>query len=129
MKIMKYILAAALALVAIPVAFTGDFNLVTNSTVTVNGGIFDQSGFRSGGTGVIQPFLRIQNTPSETGYNTSGSPVPLDDKSGPFTHDLLLSDLALVTLSGQAGSFYQFRLDVNQTGNNDNPDMFRFDLY
>ena len=137
MKISKFLAIIAIALGGSSGVFGGDFNLVTNSTVTVpnsvdagaTSGIFDQSGFRSGGTGVIQPFLRIQANGSETGYNTSGSPVPFDDKAGPFTRDLLLSDLALVTLSGQAGTFYQFRLDVNQTSNSANPDMFRFDLY
>lgn len=137
MKITKYIrhlLVLAVVLLT-GSAFAGDFNLVTNSEVIVpntagaGAGIFDQSGFRSGGTGVIQPFLRIQANNTETGFNTSANPPPLDDKGGPFTRDLLISTLTPVTLVGQSGTFYQFRLDVNQTSNSNNPDMTRFDLY
>ena len=53
------------------------------------------------GTGVIDPFLRVQNSPSEQGYNTSGG-TPFDDKAGPWTHDIQFRDLqnTAVTLDG-----------------------------
>ncbi|HEX8898904.1 MAG TPA: hypothetical protein VF751_09420, partial [Chthoniobacterales bacterium] len=39
------------------------------------------------GTGVIDPFLRVQANGTEQGYNTSGG-TPFDDKAGPWTHDI-----------------------------------------
>ena len=41
---------------------------------------------------MIEPFLRIENTPAEQGYNTSNG-TPVDDKAGPWTHDLTLGEL------------------------------------
>jgi hypothetical protein len=67
------------------------------------------------GTGVIQPFLRVENTPMEQGYNTSGG-TPFDDKAGPWTHNLTLGDLqnSQVTLGGV--SYFKLLLDVNEPG-------------
>src|SRR6266480_683031 len=59
----------------------------TGGTITgVPGGParFDFMTQQPTGTGVIKPFLRVQNTPVERGYNTSGG-IPFDDKAGPWT--------------------------------------------
>jgi hypothetical protein len=87
---------------------------------TVNGGFFQQVPDQSTGTGVIDPFVRIQANGCQDGYNTSASPVPLDDKAGLWTHDLLLADVPVVTnpTGAPAGSYYQFLLDINQTAAN-----------
>src|SRR5438067_1293601 len=64
-------------------------------------------------TGVIDPFLRVQQTPIEQGYNTSGSPLPFDDKAGAWTHDLRVSDVRGVEIGG---TFYAaFLLDINES--------------
>src|SRR5438067_13624257 len=67
----------------------GDSGTITNSYGTAT---FDFTQPQPTGTGVIQPFLRVQNDPSEQGYNTSGG-TPFDDKAGPWTHNLTYADL------------------------------------
>lgn len=87
-------------------------------TAVVGGTFIVQQNFvQPAGTGVYDPFLRIDgpaNGTSESGYNTSVSPFPLDDL-GPlnFTHALLLSAVPIVTINGVA--YREFLLDVNQT--------------
>ena len=72
---------------------------------------------QSTGTGVIDPFVRIQQTGSERGYNTSLG-TPLDDKSpaGGFTRALTLGEVPIVNIGGV--DYRQFLLDINQTGAN-----------
>lgn len=88
------------------------------SSATINGGIFDVSVGAPTGTGVFDPFLRIQQTPAEGGWNenyTNPGDVPAgsDAKSDPHTHPLTLSDLATVTVNGN--TYYQFTLDLQES--------------
>jgi hypothetical protein len=53
----------------------------SNDSGTINGAQFVFTTPQPTGTGVIQPFLRVENTPIEQGYNTSGG-TPFDDKAG-----------------------------------------------
>jgi MYXO-CTERM domain-containing protein len=76
--------------------------------------IVSYTALQSTGTGVIQPFLRVQAKGQEQGYNTSGQPV-LDDKSGPWTHAIQAKDFDTVTLNG--AKYVEFVLDANQIGN------------
>jgi hypothetical protein len=87
----------------------------SNDSGTINGAQFVFTTPQPTGTGVIQPFLRIENTPTEQGYNTSGG-TPFDDKAGPWTHDLTFGDLqnTQVTLGGT--SYFKLLLDVNEPG-------------
>jgi hypothetical protein len=93
----------------------GDSGTITNSYGTA---IFDFTQAQPTGTGVIQPFLRVQNDPTEQGYNTSGvtPAAPFDDKAGPWTHDLTFADLmtTAVTINGQ--NYFKLLLDVNEPG-------------
>jgi hypothetical protein len=66
-------------------------------------------------TGVIQPFLRVENTPVEQGYNTSGG-TPLDDKAGPWTHNLTCGDLQNTQAILAGVSYFKLLLDVNEPG-------------
>ena len=67
------------------------------------------------GTGVLNPFVRIQQKGDEEGYNTSDG-SPLDDKAGIWTHDLRFSAVqAAVNIGGTA--YREFILDVNQDHN------------
>lgn len=72
---------------------------------------------QSTGTGVIDSFLRIQQTGQERGYNTSLG-TPLDDKApaGGFTRALTLGEIPTVNIGGTV--YRQFLLDINQNGNN-----------
>jgi len=69
------------------------------------------------GTGFVDPFVRIQRTGTESGYNTDGQ-IEFDtkDQGGHnWTHALLLSNLNPVMLNGTA--YYEFILDVNESAN------------
>lgn len=115
--------AATLALAALDVHAVPSINL---TAVTINGVAAANSGAIDGvqflynnqqpvGTGVFDPFLRLQVTGNaagdEQGYNTSASNV-LDNKSPlNWTHDILISSLQNV------GGFYEFTLDINEPGN------------
>jgi len=87
----------------------------SNDSGAINGAQFVFTAPQPTGTGVIQPFLRVENTPIEQGYNTSGG-TPFDDKAGPWTHDLTFGDLqnTQVTLGGV--SYFKLLLDVNEPG-------------
>ena len=93
----------------------GDSGTITNSYGTAT---FDFTQPQPTGTGVIQPFLRLQNDPNEPGYNTSGvtPAAPFDDKAGIWTHDLTFADLmtTAVTINGQ--NYFKLLLDVNEPG-------------
>jgi len=93
------------------------------------GGTFlvQQISAQSTGTGVIDSFLRVDQTSNnnyERGYNTSlyGQSVqpPLDDLGGNFTRALTLAEVPIVTIGGV--QYRQFLLDVNQNsgGTNNN---------
>ena len=86
------------------------------ATGTVNGAIFEQIDPRSTGSGVIDPFVRINPGGSqncEHGYNTDKRKLEFDENtSATFTHSLLLANVPVVTKGGIP--YYQFMLDVNQ---------------
>jgi hypothetical protein len=70
------------------------------------------------GTGVFDPFLRVQHTPTEQGYNTDGTPAPFDDKPPAlYQHSLQQSTLASFVINGV--EYYKFILDSNQSGTAD----------
>ena len=76
----------------------------------VNGAFFDVTFQQPTGTGVIDPFLRLQGRGRDgdaEGMNTSARNV-LDNKAGRWTHDLRLSDLV------DNNGYYQFLLDINE---------------
>src|SRR5919201_5392012 len=94
-------LSLALALLATVASATIVDLTGSNDSGSINGAQFVFTTQQPTGTGVIQPFLRVENTPVEQGYNTSGG-TPFDDKAGPWTHDLTFGALqnTEVTLGG-----------------------------
>lgn len=112
--------APALALPGPPTVnlTTSTVNQVPGSNFgTINGAEFLWNSQQPAGTGVFNPFLRLQNTgnrtPDEQGYNTNATQV-LDNKSPVnWTHDVLISTLQKST----DGQFYEFSLDINEPGN------------
>jgi hypothetical protein len=81
---------------------------------TINGALYETSDFRSGGTGVIESFVRLQQSGFERGYNTSGRPVAFNENtSGQFTRDLTLGQIPIRSIDGT--DYYEFILDINQT--------------
>lgn len=84
-------------------------------TATVGGTfIVTQMDQQPTGTGVIDPFLRLQAAGAEQGYNTDAvtPQVPFDDKAGIWTHALQLSNIPTVTIGGV--QYRQFLLDINE---------------
>jgi hypothetical protein len=110
---LSFVLGAAALAAAMPATA---LELVTaGSSGFVNGGFFEQVPDQSTGTGVIEPFLRVQANGTEQGFNTSVNNV-LDNKDGIWTHSLLVSDVPVVNLGGT--NYFQVLLDINQTGAN-----------
>jgi hypothetical protein len=97
---------------------TCDLGAATPSDAVINGGLFEVAVTQPTGTGVFDPFLRIQDKPAEGGWNedyTNDPDVPAGDdaKSDPHTHSLLLSSLAVVDVDGT--DYYQFTLDLQES--------------
>src|SRR2546428_9342348 len=114
----KSLSAAALVATGFLIASTASRATVVDLTGSNNSGSIGDAQFvftqpQPTGTGVIQPFLRVQNDPVEQGYNTSGG-TPFDDKAGPWTHDLTFADLVTtaVTINGQ--NYFKLMLDINE---------------
>jgi hypothetical protein len=99
----------------------------TTSPVTVNGGLFTTSYTQPAGTGVYDPFLTIQNTPWEQGYNSSTQ--PFDTKRVPqWNHEIQFSSLQVTTIGTQ--QYYGFAIDVNEpNGTKSNISLDAFNLY
>jgi hypothetical protein len=66
--------------------------------VQTSGGAFvsyfgdSDTSFGSSGTGIFTPFLRIQGSPTEQGYNTDGT-LQFDSKVGTWTHAIKVSQI------------------------------------
>ena len=105
------------------------------SPAVLNGGIFSTPDIANSlgkgtivGTGVFQPFVRIQEGGTgsgngvEQGFNTNGTGRYLDnhDKGDTnWNHAIKLSEVGQVCLSGGA-CYYEFLLDINEQGNDKN---------
>ena len=112
-KIAASIVAAGLAVAtanATVIDLTGD-----NNSGTANSAEFDWTPAQPTGTGVIQPFVRVQADVTEEGYNTSGG-EPFDDKAGIWTHDIQFSDLKTTAITINGTAYFQILLDVNEPG-------------
>lgn len=108
--------AVAALLVGAPAANASyDINLlVANQTVIsgVDNTLWTNTPLiQSSGTGVFDPFLRVQANGTETGMNTDGNP-PLDTKAGIWTHSIQFSELAVLNVNGT--DYYIFSVDINE---------------
>lgn len=77
-----------------------------SNTVTF---VFDKQ--QPSGTGVLDPFLRVQDNGTEQGYNSTQAnqgAYPFDEKFGIWTHDLTFA-----TLQAASGN-YNFVLDIGE---------------
>src|SRR6266571_1608245 len=81
---------------------------------TIGDALFFATNQQASGTGFIDPFLRVQASPTEQGYNTDGG-FPFDDKNpSNFQHSIQLSSLSQFNLNGM--EYFKFMLDANQSG-------------
>lgn len=90
-------------------------NLTTTNSGTISDGtntatfVFDKQ--QPSGTGVLDPFLRVQKNGTEQGYNSTQAnqgAYPFEEKFGAWTHDVLFSSLQLVN------GTYNFVLDIGE---------------
>src|SRR5262245_16261266 len=85
-----------------------------NASGFVNGGFFQETSPQPTGTGVIDPFLRLQATGTEQAYNTSAPPMQFDEKTDPnYTRNLMLSEIPKVIIGNT--TYRQFLLDINES--------------
>jgi hypothetical protein len=101
---------ASLAQAAVVDLINNDQGTITNEYGTA---IFQFTQPQPTGTGYIDPFLRVQANGAEQGYNTSGG-TPLDDKGGPWTHDIQFSDLQSTTVTINGTSYFKILVDLNE---------------
>ena len=109
-------LAAATACAAFTSAQASVVDLTTSpdASGSINGALFLATEQQPSGTGFIDPFIRVQASPTEQGYNTDGG-FPFDDKNPHnFQHSVQLSSLATFSLNGT--DYFKFMLDANQSG-------------
>jgi hypothetical protein len=108
------LLAAALAFAASSAQATVIDLTTLNAEGTSNGAIYQQGDFSSAGTGFIDPFLRVQANGTESGFNTSHTPPPLDDKAGNFTKDVTFADLMTTEVTINGTNYFKIGLDIDQ---------------
>jgi hypothetical protein len=73
----------------------------------------------SSGTGLFDPFVRLQASPRETGFNTDGA-VQFGTKAGKWTHAILVSGIPVVDCDGDdpgTAMCWELFVDINE-GNN-----------
>jgi len=89
-------------------------DLGSSGSGSINGAIFQTNNDHPTGTGVYNPFLTVQNSPWEQGYNSSVG--NFDTKREPqWNHEIQFSDLQTTTINGIA--YFGFSVDVNEPGN------------
>ncbi len=103
--------------------------VVLGSSCTIQGATFSNGVDTTVGTGLIDPFVRLQtNQNIETGYNTSGRPLQFDELNPlNFTHDLLIAQIPIVNCG--ATTCYEFLLDINQTGSDPLLSLFELQVF
>jgi hypothetical protein len=101
-----------------------------SGTISGNGNTsvawFQQISPQPTGTGVIDPFLRVQHNSEEHGFNTDVRPNGMDqDNTAQWNHSLLLSAVPIVVnpAGAPADSYYQFLLDINESSGNGGGDQ------
>jgi hypothetical protein len=105
--------ALTLALSALSARAT-TIDLTGGGKEVIGGAIFTTNDNQSTGTGVINPFLRLQANGNEAGINSNEGQAKLfdDTKAGIWTHDIKLADLGTKLIDGS--NYFVFLLDVNE---------------
>lgn len=92
-------------------------DLGSNGSGSVNGALFSVVGPHPTGTGVFDPFLTVQNTPWEQGYNSNTG--NFDTKRDPqWNHEIQFSDLQVTTVNGI--QYFGFVVDINEPNGSKN---------
>jgi hypothetical protein len=120
-KAIAICLVSCLVLAEVTFANLVDLSVNTSGTVTAATGqktTFERYNAPPTGTGVFNPFVRIQGNGIEKGYNTDGA-LEFDTKQGQtggknWTHSLKLGDIPV------SNGNIQLLLDINQSKSGDN---------
>lgn len=122
--VLRQVTANAVALAAILVLSTSaraeyiiDLTRANTDPITYQDALYAQTNLQRTGTGVFDPFVRIQipTSGTEAGYNTDARPVEFQTKDeNQWTRSLTLNSLQAVAIDGT--QYYQFTLDVNEEG-------------
>ena len=81
----------------------------------LGGAFFSTTDIQPTGTGVFDPFLSLQNSPTEQGYNSGTG--NFDTKREPqWNHEIQLSDLQATTIGGT--DYFGFVVDINEPNGN-----------
>ena len=125
--LMTALVFALLAVGTARASFTLD--LSTNPAVYDGPVIYQETHFRTAGTGVIDPFLTIKdsNDPDVWGYNNDAAAHESDDVEEVDTHSLTLDHIPLVTI-GTTG-YREFLLDDNQQGGRSLINLTQLEIY
>lgn len=116
-------LFAAVALAIVTDSGTCDIQVADSGfsdtcTLGPGGAIVDYIGSsannQSSGTGTFDPFVRLQGSPTEKGYNTDGA-VAFDTKTGKWTHAIKVSAIPIVTVGGV--DYWELFVDINDANN------------
>jgi hypothetical protein len=112
------IAAVAAALVGAPTAQALDLT-TAGASGFIGDAFFQQVDPQTTGTGVIDPFVRIQNNGTESGFNTDYRPLTGDladvNSSVQFTKSIKVNEFGTVDLNGTQQ--IRFLLDINQLAN------------
>jgi hypothetical protein len=86
-------------------------DLGSSGSGSLGGAFFSTTDVQPTGTGVFDPFLTIQNSPTEQGYN--GSNGNFDTKRVPqWNHEIQFSQLQTTTVNGS--QYFGFVVDINE---------------
>lgn len=81
---------------------------------------------QSSGTGTFNPFVRLQATGLESGFNTDAA-VTLDTKAGSWTHSILVSDIPVVTINGV--NYWELFVDINESNSTPRISLNKVEIY
>lgn len=112
-------LSAALLL---PSIASADFIVMTDkdtANATINGAIYSV-GSAGSGTGIFPSFVRIQDSPTEEGYNTTVNNVLDNTSDDTHNYEIQAGNIAVTTIGGK--QYFVFQVDLNESagGNPDN---------
>lgn len=131
LKVLMFLLVAILAVGASAVLVLPSSAVVLDLTSSgasgaIGDAFFAQVNKQSTGTGLIDPFLRLQRNGSEMGVN-SGGPYTMDEKGGIWTHSLAVGDFGVVDHAGTPS--LRLLLDINQTNHSPLLSLDRLQVY
>src|SRR2546423_12488651 len=108
----KHLMAACILLVLSVLSAQGALlDLGTSGSGSLGGAFFSTTDIQPTGTGVFDPFLTVQNSPWEQGYNAGAG--DFDAKRAPqWNHEITLGDLRATTINGS--NYYGFVVDINE---------------